>query len=202
MTGTGNFLPILANVTHHVLTASNVFLPRESVPVFFTTGNLSLSLFLFLQNLDFLNIICVTWWNSCFNNVLVEAILKKKIIIFHYWFFKAHTANGLFKLYHWYVFTIVFIMCFLALYSEIVSSRFSITLEKCKEIRNLYRLNRNFNYLDISPVTQGILWLLFWCIIYSFTNSGQCSQQIPPKNTTKPKILGVLSGVTQWPERS
>lgn len=95
MTGTGNFLTIVANVTHHALTASNVFLPHESVPVFFTTGNLSLYLFLFLQNLDFLNIICVTWWNSCFNNVLVEAILKKKIIIFDYWFFKAHTANGL-----------------------------------------------------------------------------------------------------------
>ena len=82
MTGTGNFLPIVANVTHHVLTASNVFLPHESVPVFFTTEDLSLSLFLFLQNLDFLNIICIKWWNSCFNKVLVVAILKKKLLFF------------------------------------------------------------------------------------------------------------------------
>lgn len=176
MTGTGNFLTIVANVTHHALTASNVFLPHESVPVFFTTGNLSLYLFLFLQNLDFLNIICVTWWNSCFNNVLVEAILKKKNYYFSPLVLQGSYCKRPFKLYHRYVFTIVFIMCFLALYSEIVSSLFSITLEKCKEIRNLYRLNRNFNYLNTSPVTQGILWLLFWCIIYSFTNSGQCSQ--------------------------
>ena len=125
-------MPTVANVTNHVLSALKVFPPEinlDQLLYSFTTGNLNLSLFLLLHDLDFLNIIYVPWWNSCFNNVSVEVILKKELV-----FLIIRSSRFILQtillLFFTYAFTTVFFIWFLAFYSQIVSPLFSITLKK------------------------------------------------------------------------